>query len=180
MPQVTLPVAGVHHTVNGDLGRAGIVGVKTGWIPQAGADFVVAARRPVQGRGVTVVGAILGEQGATPLPSVLAAAKRLVVQAGHALATRLLLRPGQVVGRLLPPYGPAIPVVAAVGARLLAWPGARVALSARVARHPTGALRRGTRVGTLDLTLGREQVRVPLALRRSLSPPTLLWRLTRT
>lgn len=179
MPQVTLPVAGVQYNVNGDLGTDGIIGVKTGWVPAGGADFVFAASRPVAGHSATLIGAVLGEQGASPLPSVLSATKRLVVSAGAQLRTRLLLRPGQVVGALHAPNGPAVPVVTTRAARLFTWPGARVTVSTSAATTPATTLRRGTSVGAITLSLGRERAVVPLALRHPLSAPPLLWRLTR-
>jgi D-alanyl-D-alanine carboxypeptidase (penicillin-binding protein 5/6) len=69
MPQVTLPVAGVQYNVDADLGSEGIDGIKTGWVPQGGGSFVFAAADAFHGRTVSVLGAVLGEQGATPIPS---------------------------------------------------------------------------------------------------------------
>lgn len=179
-PQVTLPLAGLVYNVDGDLGTDGIVGVKTGWIPQGGASFVFAARRRVDGRRVLLLGAILGEGGATPLPSALAAAERLVRAAGAMVRPEQVVAPGEAVGEIVAPWAPAVRAVTAHGATLLAWPGARVTLryvpASTALRAP---LARGETVGTLVASLGDEVVRVPVVAEAAVPGVPLGWRLTR-
>lgn len=179
LPQVTLPLAGVVFNVDGDLGTDGIVGVKTGWIPQGGASFVFAARRRVGARHVLLLGALLGEGGATPLPSALAAAERLVRAAGVLLRPEQVVAPGELVGAIAAPWAPPVRLVAARGATLLAWPGARVSLryepASRGARAPVAA---GATVGTLTASLGEEAVSVPVVAQSALPAAPLGWRLT--
>lgn len=179
MPQVTLPVAGVQYNVDADLGADGIIGVKTGWVPRGGADFVFAAIHAVQGRNATVLGTILGEQGRTPLPSVLSAAERVVTAVDPILGTEPVVGAGTVVGRLRTPYARSVSVVTAKALHLLAWPGAELKMSVHTTRRLAGALPAGARVGTLTAMIGSERATVSLVTTRGLPRASIGWRLTR-
>jgi D-alanyl-D-alanine carboxypeptidase (penicillin-binding protein 5/6) len=179
MPQVVLPVAGLQYNVNGDLGRNGIVGVKTGWVPAGGASFVFAARHRVAGGDQVVIGAIVGERQTPALPTALAYGRRLASAVASKLETVDVVRPGQQLATLRTGTGATVPVVTAGTARLLAWPGAAVqervervtALRLPLADHAV--------VGHLVVRLGAEQRVVPLELTGPAGAPTLSWRLTR-
>lgn len=180
MPQVELPVAGLQYNVDADLGRDGIVGVKTGWVPAGGASFVFAARHRVAGRIRTVIGAIVGVQQAPPLPSVLAAGDRLVRAVEDRLEVIKVLRPGQVVGSLTPGGGSTVRLVLTSGARLLAWPGAHVQVSVHLVRRLSLPLAAGTRVGVATVRTGTtEQRDLPVVVASRVPAPSLGWRLGR-
>jgi D-alanyl-D-alanine carboxypeptidase (penicillin-binding protein 5/6) len=175
-PQVTLPVAGVQYNVNADLGRDGIVGVKTGWVPAGGASFVFAARHSVAGKSVLVVGAIVGDQQVPAIPTVLTDARRIAREAELAVSRRLVVTGGERVASLSD-AGVTIPVEAARSASLLAWNGARVTQSVTFSPRVSLPVDPGTRVGTLDVALGDEHVTVPIVAGARLSSPSLSWRL---
>ena len=59
-PEATLPIKGRVFNVNGDLGQDGIIGVKTGSSPQAGAVFVFAADARADDQPARIFGAIMG------------------------------------------------------------------------------------------------------------------------
>lgn len=179
MPQVVLPVAGLQYNVNGDLGRNGIVGVKTGWVPQGGASFVFAARQQVAGRRRLVLGAIIGERQTPALPTALGYGSRLARAVAGRVETVQVVHPGERFATVRTGTGATLPVVTAGSATLLAWPGAAVhetvepgrALHLPIAAHAV--------VGHLVVEVGSEQQVVPLEVTASASAPSLSWRLTR-
>ena len=177
-PQVTLPVAGLQYNVNADLGRDGIFGVKTGWVPAGGASFVFAAHRAVAGATRTILGAIIGVHASPNLPSALADARTLVVAAGRALAPTTIVGQGTTVARVSAPWASPLAVVTGSPARLVAWPGATahvsVALSPDALHTPIVT---GERLGRATVALGTERVSVPLVAASSLPAVSTSWRL---
>ncbi|HLI15974.1 MAG TPA: hypothetical protein VKV23_07995 [Acidimicrobiales bacterium] len=179
LPQVNLPVAGLQYNVDGDLGRDGIVGVKTGWVPAGGASFVVAARRDSAGHAETIIGAVVGVTGGTPLPSALAAGRALVETAARALRRERVLPAGKRIATLVSPDGSRVAVVTDAPVSLVAWPGAAVVET--VDARPRLALpaRAGAPIGTLTVRLGSERARVGLVAGGPLAAPSLSWRFWR-
>ncbi len=179
-PQVSLPVAGLQYNVDADLGRNGIVGVKTGWVPQGGASFVFAADTKVGSRAVRLVGSIVGDGAVPAIPDVLAQARRVVRAADAGLLERRVVAAGTPVATLDPGYGSVVTVDTARSASMLGWRGARPVVSVSIVRHLRAPIARGARVGTLSVALGSERVTVPLVTTARLAAPSLGWRLTRT
>ncbi len=179
LPQVSLPVAGVQYNVDADLGKDGIDGVKTGWVPQGGASFVFAASDTVAGRNEKVIGAVVGDQATPALPSALDAAVALVHAADTGLVVRRVVVPGERIGTIVTGRGEPVPVVASAGASLVAWRGAFISERVRLERGLGTSVRRGERVGTLEVALGEERVVVPLVTTSALAAPSLWWRLGR-
>ncbi len=91
MPSARLPVAGVVENHDAMLGADGIVGVKTGLTNAAGGAMVVAARQTVNGRGVLIVGSVLGVYGepSTRFGRALNAGDQLVSGVGRSLRQHL-------------------------------------------------------------------------------------------
>lgn len=179
MPQVVLPVAGLQYNVNGDLGKDGIVGVKTGWVPSGGASFVFAARHAVDTKPELVIGAIVGERQTPALPTVLDYGRRLAQAVSARLEEVTVVRPGEQVGSLTTGSGTKVPVVTAGSARLLAWPGAVVRTTVRAPAHLDAPLAAHAVVGHLLVHLGSERRVVPLETTAAATAPSLSWRLTR-
>jgi D-alanyl-D-alanine carboxypeptidase (penicillin-binding protein 5/6) len=179
IPQVELPVAGLQYNVNADLGHDGIVGVKTGWVPAGGASFVFAARSSAIASHPLVIGAIVGERQAPPLPTVLAYGEKLAGALGRRLEDVTVVRSGESVGELKSANGAVAPVVATRSARLLAWPGAKIQRVLDPSRHLALPLVAHALVGHLLVRVGSEQQTVPLTLATALSSPSLSYRLTR-
>ncbi|HLI53858.1 MAG TPA: hypothetical protein VKU88_06005 [Acidimicrobiales bacterium] len=178
MPQVTLPVAGLEYNFDYDLGHDGIVGVKTGSDGAAGGCFLFEARQRAAGHQVTIVGAVLGQGGASPLITALSAAEKLVSAAAASLSNETLVSQGQRFGRVSAPWGQSVPVVAARSVSLFGWPGLAVPV-----RLEGGSLHgdpaAGDRLGTLTASGVGQKVSVPLDAGATLPGPTAGWRLTR-
>lgn len=175
--QATLPVAGVIHNVDSDLGQDGIIGMKTGSDSAAGGCFVFVARQDVGGLRAMLFGAVLGEQGPTPLSTALEVAQQLVAAAFSSLRVVSLLGKGQAVAHVVVPWAPSVPIVADEGVQVTGLPGMQVITQARFLR-PRAGLIRGMRFGRLTVSIGAEENTVTLVTSGPVSGPSLRWRLT--
>lgn len=106
MGAVTLPVAGLVGTYTPDLGKGGVVGVKSGFTSQAGGCDVMAREFGVGGRRVLVLAVVLGQRSAV---------RPALAAAGHA---NLVLT--AVLGRHL---RGALVTLAHHAAGAVGWPG---------------------------------------------------------
>ena len=176
MAQVNLPVAGVVYNVNADLGTDGINGIKTGWVPQGGGCFVFSATTRVNGAPRAIVGAVIGVQGGTPIPTALATAKTLVL-ASKKVITTVRVPAGMTVATITAPYGNPIRVVTASSMTLTTWQGAKIRYVLHARRFKSGSISAGARAGTLVVELAGAQRSLPLRTTGALSGPTLSWRL---
>ena len=176
MSSITLPVAGTISTYTPLLGVQGVIGVKSGFTSAAGGGDVLAVDRTVHGKSVLLLAAVTGQTG----PVVLA-------QAGlHALAlvdalspfigsTRVLSR-GQVVAHVSQ-AGSSLGATTSSSVSMLTWPGVTATRVFVPARHIADQARRGTRVGTVVVTVGAQRVEVPVRLTGDIPSQTLLQRL---
>jgi D-alanyl-D-alanine carboxypeptidase (penicillin-binding protein 5/6) len=178
MPQVTLPLAGLVYNLDYDLGHDGIVGIKTGSDAAAGGCFLFEAQRIVGGRSVTLVGAVLGQQTISPTAAAVDDADVLVTAAFAAIGTFSPVRPGQLLGRIVAPWGPSVPVTAPKSPSFVGWAGLTVRLQVHVGALPS-TISSAARIGVLKIDLGDQNIDVVLRAPRSLPGPSAIWRLTR-
>ena len=174
--QVDLPVAGTSFNVNYALGNQGIVGIKTGSAPAAGANFLFAATAKVGGQPAMVVGAVMDEP---TLDDVFKAAERLVAAVVPALKLIPAVSASEAVAEYRSPWGSRTGLVAQKDISVLAWPG--MVLHRRVhARAATPPLSDAEAVGSFAAWVGSgAAVSVPLATDGPLYEPGGFWRLTR-
>jgi serine-type D-Ala-D-Ala carboxypeptidase (penicillin-binding protein 5/6) len=178
MQQVSLPTAGLVYNLNYDLARDGFVGIKAGADATAGGCFVFEAQQTVDGRSVTLVGALLGLRAPSPADDALNDADTLVKQAFAVLRPFTAVAAGAPVGRVVAPWGVSVPVTTAGAAAVVTWP----ALTVRLGVHTSPlarALAAGATVGTITGSLGVQTFHVPLRTTRRLAGPSIMWRLTR-
>jgi D-alanyl-D-alanine carboxypeptidase len=151
------------------LGSYGVVGGKTGYTGQAGANYVFAART----HGRLLVGAVMSQpDAASPAPAI-GAARPLILAAENALTDVTIAPRGATIAEADDGLGHRVRLVAAAPVRTLGWPGRTVRLDV-TGDVPVRAMA-GRVVGAV--TAGGE--RTPLALARTLHGPSLLDRLTR-
>jgi serine-type D-Ala-D-Ala carboxypeptidase (penicillin-binding protein 5/6) len=174
-PQAALPVAGTVYNVNAVLGKGGIVGVKTGSTPEAGACFVFAAQQRVGDRPLMIFGAIMGEE---KLSDTFDAAQRLSAAAAGGLRHERVLAQGQTVAAYRPPWGGEVPIVADEDVEFLVWPGLAVQTSLDIATVDA-PLAAGTPVGTVTLEVGAAKRQVAVHTWEPLPAPSPRWRVTR-
>lgn len=179
-PSVLIPTSSVVYNLNFDLGRDGIIGIKTGSTSSAQGCYLVAAQQNVGGKVVTVVGAVLGQPGGSLGPNTAAvnAGDALIKSISAALHSYPVFSPGQRVGEVAAVWGASAPVTVAQAVTVIGWPGLSVTVAARP-DLPKGALPAGARVGTLRATVGETSAHVELRTAAPLSSPGWWWRLTR-
>jgi D-alanyl-D-alanine carboxypeptidase (penicillin-binding protein 5/6) len=176
MPQAELPAAGVVYNVNYALGQEGIFGVKTGSSSAAEACFVFAAAHEVEGRPVTIFGAVMG---LPTLEEAFTATKNLIRAVKPVLSVQQVVPAGQVVARYEAPWDAQVDVVTAEEVVAVGWPGRKVGTSVQ-ARPVKGPLAAGEEVGTLTVRIGDATVTSPLVTGDRLASPGKGWRLLRT
>jgi serine-type D-Ala-D-Ala carboxypeptidase (penicillin-binding protein 5/6) len=176
-PQATLPgLPGPAINVNYVLGKDGIVGVKTGNIPQVGAVYLSAATHQLaDGRKLLVFAAV---QGLPTLQNALDDARELLAVVRQSLQVQRIVSRDQVVGRYASPWGSNANIVADSDLDIPLLPGTRVGttLTARPLSAPQPA---GPTVGSIKVKTNFEELQVPVALTDDLEGATTFWRLTR-
>jgi serine-type D-Ala-D-Ala carboxypeptidase (penicillin-binding protein 5/6) len=178
MPQATLPLAGVVYSLDYDLGRGGFVGIKTGADTVAGGCFLFEAQRSVDGRLVTLVGAVLGQHTSNPTAAALFSAYVLVEDVFAAIAPQPVVAPGHPIGRLVAPWGASVPVEAIGAPEVVGFPGQRV-LVRLVVNRLSSHVPAGARVGVVKVELAGLEDSVVLTTGAPLRGPSVIWRLTR-
>ncbi|MGH8980769.1 MAG: D-alanyl-D-alanine carboxypeptidase family protein [Acidimicrobiales bacterium] len=182
MAQVTLPIAGVQYNVDAELGKNGIVGIKTGYTTSAGGCFVFAANATVDGKQQTVVGAVLHQLGTSTQPSALTSAfdasTALLASATAAVHQATVVHAGQVVGRLSAPWTKTVSLETTRSVTMTGLAGQKVTSSVVLPSSIDAPLRAHEKVGKVVLRLGDQRVTVPLETSRALPPASLTWRLS--
>ncbi|AEJ42431.1 D-alanyl-D-alanine carboxypeptidase family protein [Alicyclobacillus acidocaldarius] len=178
--QAELPVAGLVYNVDSVVGHGTIIGGKTGSTLEAGGCFVFAARKVIGGREVLIIGAVLGQKGPQPLAEALNAAVAMSQDAQKALRSVPLVFAGQTVGTLSAPWAKPVSLVATEPVQVIGWGGLPVKQSYRAdvldSKKPIAA---NQVVGQLQIQVGAQTVRVPVAAASSVPAPTLSWRMKR-
>lgn len=124
-----IPLAGTVKNVNFLLGRAGIVGIKTGNTNQAGGVFIAAAVVKVNATPTTIVTAVMG---APTLGAALRSSLSLVESAEANFRPVSIIAAGTVVGSYRSPWAAPIPARASSSLTVDAWHGSTIAITVRL------------------------------------------------
>jgi D-alanyl-D-alanine carboxypeptidase (penicillin-binding protein 5/6) len=178
--EASVPLTTVVYNLNFALGRDGIIGLKSGSDSSARGCYLFAAQQAIDGKTVTVVGAVLGQPGGALGPNTAAvdAGDALVKSAFAALHPFTVFTPGQTVGTVTAPWGAVAPLTVTTPVSVLGWPGFSITVTTR-ARAVDGALPWGAAVGTMQAGVGTASTLVPLKTAGPLGGPGAWWRLTR-
>jgi serine-type D-Ala-D-Ala carboxypeptidase (penicillin-binding protein 5/6) len=176
MSSITLPVAGTISTYTPLLGLQGVIGVKSGFTSQAGGGDVLAVNRTVHGKSVLLLAAVTGQTGPVVLAQAGLHALALVDALAPLIGSAQVLAPNLVVAHV-GEAGHRLSAATAAPVSMLTWPGVRATRVFVPARHVADQARRGTRVGTVVVTVGGQRVDVPVRLGQDIPPQTLLQRL---
>lgn len=173
-PQADFPEFGIIHNVNSLLGRAGVIGIKTGNTDQAGGVFLVAAQVPAGNTTVTSVAAVMD---APTLAAAMQVSVPLVMAAHKNLQNVAVIQTGQIVGRVTSAWGMSSDVKAQSPLTVLAWKGTTLTPHINLASVTTPAPAH-IPAGTVDLTFNSDKLTSPLYLDKAIREPSLWWRLT--
>ncbi len=177
MPQVTLPYNGTVYNFDYDLGRDGIIGIKTGSDASAGGCFLFESVGSVAGRHVKVVGVVLGQQTSSPITAALNDAKALATAALRSLHQLSAIPRGLVVGHITTQWKSSVAVATAGALSVFGWSGQQFAVTlvqpARLPAHITS----GVRIGTLVLEVPGRSLSTPVEAMGTITGPTDSWRL---
>jgi serine-type D-Ala-D-Ala carboxypeptidase (penicillin-binding protein 5/6) len=174
-PSVVLPAVGRVANYNGLVGEDGYVGVKTGSDRAAGGCLVFAKKILIDGRALTVLGVVLGQQGGSLIQAALASARQLGDSAAASLRPRTALPAGTTVLSASSMDGRGTTAVTASALREIGWGGERIPV--RVAVRPAMArLKAGESMATVAVP-GASAASTSALARSSVGGPSLGWRL---
>ncbi|WP_432837803.1 D-alanyl-D-alanine carboxypeptidase family protein [Dactylosporangium sp. CA-092794] len=174
MSKATLPVVGPVENVNTQLGKDGLVGIKTGFTDEAGGCLLFAAEISVEGQRLRVIGAVLA-----PGPSTADAfeASRRLIQASSGLLHKYkVVHAGEVVATLRGPTGRSTSLAASGDVDVLGWPGLTYRIET-VSAVP-GRVAAGAGAGTLKLTASAAAVTTAVQATDALAQPSWWERIT--
>ena len=184
-PSFTPPGGTLIYNNNSNLGKNGVIGIKTGTSSAALGCLMWAAQTKVGGTTQTVVGVVLsqpatGGDGGGWLPNVLKNSQKVIVSAEQALKSHTVAKKGDVVGYVDDGLGGKTPVVVSKDVTVAGWGG----LSVDISLTPTGGslphqAAAGTTVGSLVVGTGATAQTVPVVLQSELKQPTAASKLTR-
>jgi serine-type D-Ala-D-Ala carboxypeptidase (penicillin-binding protein 5/6) len=176
LSSITLPVAGTISTYTPLLGVQGTIGVKSGFTTAAGGGDVLAAVRNAHGLPVLILSAVTGQTGPNVLAEAGLLALNLVNAVGHAIGATTMVSSGDVVAHVASSGGTATAAALGTG-NLLSWPGIRAHRTLVVTAKLHQGMKRGTRIGSLVLTVGTQRVVIPVRLRQDVPHESLMQRL---
>ncbi len=185
MPAMTVPgQTNLDYNYNYLVGHQGIIGVKTGSTIAAGGCVVLAKDITLDGTPHIAYAAVIGQQATaqkSQLQASLADANALIQALGpKAVSRATLVTPEERVGTMTVPWASnPVPLVATKGVAVLSWPGTRYHEKLVLRVPKTHAIPKGTVVGSLQVTLGRRTMTVPVKTGRAVTPPSIAYRLVR-
>lgn len=174
-PSAVLPVAGRVANINALVGTDGYVGIKTGSDGAAGGCLVFAKQITVAGRGLTVLGAVLGQHQGPEIEAALASARRLGDSLASAVHVETVLPAGTPVLSASSADGRHTTALTAAALREIGWGG--LALAVELTVHvPRGGLRAGQRMASVSVA-GASRASSGAFSMRAVGGPSLGWRL---
>jgi len=175
-PQVTLPVAGTVYNVNYDLGKNGIIGIKTGSMPQSGGNFVFASKHDLKWKRVLIIGALLGEYGRKPLMDALKSSLTIINQVKHNIHLSEIFKNGKTIGYVKFAWLKPVPLVLGKSLYTITWPSVRykIKFKENSIKLP---IKKDEVVGYLDLYNNFFNKKIPVLIADAVKKPTLIERL---
>ncbi|MCY0887266.1 MAG: D-alanyl-D-alanine carboxypeptidase [Alicyclobacillaceae bacterium] len=178
--QATVPVAGTIYNVNWKIGQGGIIAGKTGSTTQAGGCFVFASEKHIDGKKIYLIGAVLGQEGISPITTALDEGISLSEQAQGILRNVKVLSSGVPAVKVSAPWqSTPLTVDTPKSVDMIGWPGLQVQRTVKLEKISGSRLANGTEVGTLTVQLGDQKKTLPLVSSAKIPGPTYLWRLKR-
>lgn len=171
--QATLPGAGAITNTNYLLTNHDIIGMKTGYIPEAGGVFVLAGRQASDEHTHEIITVVMGAPGGASRVAQ-DAAYELYQSAKANFAYRVVVTKGQQVGTYHPAWsGAEIPLLASENVGMFVWGGTQPEI--RVSAEDALPGKGGT-IGTVVARIGSWSTSVPLVINEPPAEPSWWWR----
>jgi D-alanyl-D-alanine carboxypeptidase (penicillin-binding protein 5/6) len=170
---ISIPGVGEINNTNDLLGQAGVRGIKTGTLDEAGACLLFAADYQIGSTVVTVVGVMLG---GADHPSLDRDIRTLLATAQSGFHEVALTAAGADYASYSTLWGDKSDVVATKNASVVIWADTPITLLVQAA--PVTLEPAGTDVGSLSFSVGTRTIEVPLELKSGIEDPGVWWRLT--
>lgn len=172
--QVDLPVAGQIENTNRLLVNSDIIGMKTGWIPEAGGTFVLAGDQTDGEHSQKIAVVVMGDPNG-PGASTQNDAYELFKSAKQNFSYQELVTKGQVLGSLDPAWAEhlvSVQSVESIGA--FVWSDQKPEIKV----EPSGKfVGKNSSPGRVVVRVANWRQESPLELSQPLSEPSLKWRL---
>ncbi len=178
MPQAKLPVVGIVYNVNYVLGKGGVVGIKTGSMPQVGGNFVFASYDEVGGNKVLLIGALFGVRGKAPIMDALNGALDVLQETKGSLHLMRVVKEQEQIGTVSFRPNHVLSLQTTQPIDSIVWPRKELHLHVEL-KQMALPIRKGDILGTVTLE-GKNPKTTEIAAAQSIARPTLLERLTRT
>ncbi len=173
--QADIPIAGTVRNVNWLLGVDGVNGIKTGDTDAAGGCYLFSALRKIEGKDVTVVGAIMG---APSRNTAITNARPLVTAMDSGFKLITPVKAGQVVGNYKSAWGGKVNVIAGKDLSMLSWKGSAVNISISGSLLPVkSGIAKGANVGQIKAVAGTQSATSPVILSQKINQPSITWRI---
>jgi D-alanyl-D-alanine carboxypeptidase (penicillin-binding protein 5/6) len=165
------PTGGTQPNTNWMLGQNGVVGIKTGNIPQVGGVFVIASEFTPRGKKpITIVGAV---QGAPTTYEAIVQSSRLAEAIKPLFTETTIVKKGTVVATITTPWGERSDVVTANDITTFGWKYAKIP-EPKIELTSNVPFEKDAELGTLSIG----ELSTQLIATDAISLPTWQWRLT--
>lgn len=168
----SLPVDGTKPSTNWLLGENGVVGIKTGNIPEIGGVFIIASEYAVEGeKPITIVGTVQGE-GSTY--DAISLANKLAETIKPFFIKRTIVKKGDVVATVTTAWGEHSNVIAEHDVTVFGWKYA--AITPEVTLRSDTSFQKDTVLGTVSA--GGQTSNLIAA--NAINAPSWQWRIMRS
>ncbi len=174
-PSANLPVAGEVRNINTLVGTDGVIGIKPGNTDEAGGCLLFAAKHSIDGKDITIIGAVLG---APTRATAIDDSKTLLQSVDKAFETITVVKKEQVVGAYEAPWGAKADAMAEEDLTLLVWRGTELKTDVKLDQID-GYAKANSDVGSIKVTASQKTTNVPLILKGELPGPSWHWRFFR-
>ncbi len=175
-PQVNLPIAGTVYNVNYDLGKDGIIGIKTGSMPQCGGNFAFASKHYLKWKKILILGVLLGEYGDKPLMDALKSSINIINQAKSNIHLLQIFEKNQKIGYAKCIWQNPVPLILKNSFYALTWPGIKYNIIFKE-KHIKLPLIKDQIIGYLYVYNRFMDKKIPVEIAASINKPTLVERL---
>ncbi len=175
-PQVNLPIVATVYNVNYDLGKDGIIGIKTGSMPQCGGNFAFADKYYLKWKKILILGVLLGEYGEKPLMDALKSSINIINQAKSDIHLSQIFKKNQKIGYAKFIWLKRVPLILKNSFYALTWPGIKYNVIFKEKRIKL-PLTKDQIIGYLYVYNHFMDKKIPVEIAASINKPTLVEKL---